>query len=266
MSVTTHRSVSQVESYSKCPYRYYLERVDRAWQRPAAWLPQGSAFHEAVEAWERSGRSMLKDRVKEIYGESYAKHVAKMTESTPNFEYWFPSGPYKGETDLERRFKIGLDQLDGYFQYYEEVAPDEVVWVTDDGEAGIELEFDVRFGDVPVRGFIDLMVLTASDPPDEPRPRDNKTGNQPGGPFQLATYGSAIGLLHDVWPVKGDYWMARKGKPTKPYDLSEWPLERLIDIYGEADEAIRQERFDPDPDPDKCRFCSVATSCEFAVG
>ena len=54
------RSVSQAQLYlddlGGCAYRYYLSRVIRVWDRPAAWLPQGTAVHGAAEWWERGGR------------------------------------------------------------------------------------------------------------------------------------------------------------------------------------------------------------------
>ena len=66
-----HRSVSQLQQYTKCPMAYKLSRIDKVWQRPAAWLIQGSAVHEAIEAWEKSGRTMTLEEATEDDLESY---------------------------------------------------------------------------------------------------------------------------------------------------------------------------------------------------
>src|SRR5262249_30789572 len=52
-------------------HSYYLARVKKAWQKPAAWLPQGSAVYEAAEAWERSGRTMSVEQAQDVFRESY---------------------------------------------------------------------------------------------------------------------------------------------------------------------------------------------------
>jgi len=63
----------------------------------------------------------------------------------------------------------------------------------------------------------------------------------------------------------GDYWMGRAGKPTVPYKLDDWSKEAITEQFKEVDEGIRAERFDPDPEESKCRFCSVETSCPFSA-
>jgi putative RecB family exonuclease len=66
-------------------------------------------------------------------------------------------------------------------------------------------------------------------------------------------------------PQTADYFMARTGKPTYPYNIGEWTRERVVDAFRELDENIRAERFEPKPEPSKCRFCSVQLACEFSL-
>lgn len=253
-----HRSVSQRNTYEMCPYRYKLERLDKVWQRPAAWLSQGTAVHAAYEAWERSGRTMTLEQMQSVFTDEYAASIAEQAEVTPNFDYWFASGPYKGAVDIERRYGIGLEQCEKLIQWYEK-HPEEKVWTTPDGVLAIELPFEVTLDGVLVRGYIDAIV----EGPSGPVVRDLKTGNQPGDAFQLATYAVAIREMYGVEITQGDYLMGKTGKPTIPYDLTD---ETVAGEYRRLDDAVKAREFPADPESSKCRFCSVATSCEFAVG
>lgn len=250
-----YRSVSQVKQYKDCPYQYYLQRRARAWKRPAAWFPQGTALHTAVEKIEKSGRTLTLEEAQQAFREAYSADVARWCEESPNFDVWFPSGPYRGEADLERRFHLGLDQVKRYMEYIEKY-PD---WKPDivGEQPAIELPFRVWFGDVEVRGFIDN--VTGDEPVDV------KSGNKPGDDFQLGTYAGFLEKEYGIKRTKGFYWMGRTGKLTKPYDLTEWSEQRLADVYGEVDALILAEEFDPKPEADKCRFCSVSAECEFRV-
>jgi putative RecB family exonuclease len=262
-----HRSVSQLKLYERCPMAYYLSRVEKVWQRPAAWLGQGSAVHEAAEAYERSGRTMTLEAMQDVFRDSYATHINEACEITPNFEYWFKSGPYGGELDVARRYQIGLEQCEKYMRWYEN-HPQEVIWITDDGTPAIELGFDIDLDGVLVRGFIDAVIETPCPVNGNPEitVRDNKTGNHPGDDFQLGVYGVAISKEYGIDPVMfGDYFMCKTGKPTYPFKISEWTEELVTRKFHELEDNIQAGRFDPTPSPDVCRFCDVSSSCEYAV-
>ncbi len=252
--------MSQLKTYERCPYSYKLSRLDGVWERPAAWLAQGSAVHEAAEAWERSGRTMSLEQMQDVFRESYETHINKACETAPNFQVWFASGPYAGETDVERRYHIGLEQCDKYVRWYGN-HPDEVIWVAEDGTPGIEIGFDIDLDGVMVRGFIDAVIKHG----DSVVVRDNKTGAQPGDSFQLAVYAVALAEQYNiVQPTTGDYWMGKSGKPTVPYDLSEWTRDKVAGKFKELEDNITAGRFDPLPESSKCRFCSVSYACEYA--
>lgn len=249
-----YRSVSQVKQYNDCGYQYYLQRRERAWQKPAAWLPQGTAVHAVAEDYERSGRTMTLDQAHAAFSEHYSDAVGELTEETPNLNFWYWSGPYSGTVDLKRRHDIGREQVTKYLEHcakYPDSLPDRL-----NGTLAVELPFEVKFGDVEVRGFIDQVR--------NGKPIDVKTGNKPGDDFQLGTYSGALLALFDVQPTTGSFWMGRTGKLTPDYDLTDWTLERLADVFGEADEGIKAEVFEPKPEESKCRFCSVSRACEFS--
>ncbi|AGT14326.1 exonuclease [Mycobacterium phage Adzzy] len=283
------RSVSQLNQYTRCPMAYKLARIDKVWARPAAWLPQGTAFHTVAEVYEKAraeGREMSLERAQEIFKEEYSKDIGALCEETPNFEWWFWSGPYNGERDIERRYEVGLEQVQKFIAWREDKG--QTIWmtpeirdrrcITGDDEAvqehhveecdcrpskpAIELSFSIELDGIKVRGFIDAVVVVDG----ELRVRDYKTGNKPGDDFQLGVYALAISILFGIEaPKTGDYYMAgKKGKKaviTDPYDLTEWTREKITARFHEVEAGIQAGDFEPLPEPDKCGFCDVNYSC-----
>lgn len=257
------RSVSQAQQYLEelggCKYRYFLARVIQAWDRPAAWLAQGLAVHEAAEWWERTGRTHSLTAIQGVYKAAYHRHIRRLLDKTPNADTWFDSGfRYPGAVDIRRRAMLGLEQIERYYNYYVNQKPGEVVWVTPTGEPAIELEFSEYFGGVLVRGYIDQIV-------DEIM-RDIKTGTKPGGIFQLATYRYAIMSKYGVDFAKGDFWMGKTGKPTNTFDLTKMTREQVTELFESLDSGVKAEDFEPSPSPEKCGRCGVRTGCPFSVG
>lgn len=249
-------SWSKQNDMSRCGEMYRLKRIEKVWAKPAAWLPQGTAFHEVAEAFEKSGKGMGLNEAQQRFSEVYAREINKMCEETPNFKYWFRSGPYDAKTDVGRRYEIGRDQVRGYIEY-SHAHPNERISATPDGQPMIELAFDVKFGETRVRGYIDQVINA--------KPRDLKTGKTPGSDEQLATYAGALNVLYDVPFTSGDFWMAPKGSPTIPYDLRDWSIQRLADEYGETSARIDAEDFVPNPEESKCMFCPVSAACNFSL-
>lgn len=257
----TFRSVSQVKDWEKCPYAFKLKRIDKLWRKPAAWLPQGLGVHEAAEAWEKSERKMPLQEVEDVFRASYAEHINRLAEDTPNFTKWFRSGGYRRtvEEDIERRYHIGLEQTGRYLDYYTR-KPNEVLFRTTDDEPYVEQPFEMLLGDVWVRGYVDQ--VTWDEELGEWVVRDVKTGKSPGDEFQLAVYGIALLDEYDLKIRHGDYWMAVSGKPTIPYDLTDFSRERITDEFGRFDEEIRTQDYTPRPSVDACKMCEVNWACE----
>src|SRR5690606_8920613 len=269
------RSHSQADTYTKCPYALYLARVEGAYEDKAFWFVQGTAFHSTAEAVERSGRTMTLDAARDLFLTEYADEFARYAEETPNLDYWTASGPYKGYesvsrgkhwmSDLDRRYLIGLTQVNRYIEYYYDEAPHGVIWITPDGEPAIELPFTIDLDGVAVRGVIDQVIQDDGSV----TVRDLKTGKEPGGAAQLRLYAEAVRSLYDVDVLSGDFWMApnrdRKGGPTAPYDLSAVGRQELVDYYHGVDEGIKAEEFNQRPDPETCRWCLVKRACKYSL-
>ena len=262
------RSVSQVNAYTNCPQAYKLDRIDKVWSRPAAWLSQGLAFHTVAEEYERrmqAGAPMSLEEAQELFAAEYAKEIGILTSITPNFEWWFWSGPYSGERDVSRRYEIGMEQVEKFIVW--RTTKGQEIWITPDGKPAIELEFSFELDGIIVRGFIDAVVVVDG----ELRVRDYKTGNSPGDDFQLAVYALAVSELYPEYRVfKGDYFMAgKRGKaagPTAVYDLTDWTREDISAVFQNVEAGIQAGNFEPDPEPSKCKFCSVNLSCSAFTG
>ncbi|ASZ75503.1 exonuclease [Mycobacterium phage Kimona] len=264
-TLVKYRSVSQLKQYEQCPFAYKLARIDRKWKRPAAWTAQGSAVHAAIEAWERSGRTMSLEAMQAVFRESYKEHINEACAITPNFEWWFASGPYKGRQDIARRMDIGLEQCARYIEWATDHT-EERIWVTPGGKPAIELPFDIELGGVQVRGYIDAVVVVEGRRGPELVVRDHKTGNQPGDDFQLGVYKVALKVQYGVDAPKGDYWMGKSGKATYPYNLDHWTVETVTEKFQELEAKVTAGEFPPRPDSDTCRFCDVSYDCPFAIG
>lgn len=261
MTEPEHRSVSQANDYLDCGEKYRLKRRVRAWQRPAPWTAQGTAVHLSVEQLERSMRSLSLEEGKEVYRDSYTEEINRLCADTPNFACWSGSGPkYPPETDIERRYHLGLEQVGRYWDYVAEKGSQEPIWFTPDGTPAIELGFDADFGGVKVKGYIDQVIEHQEL---NTHVRDVKSGNQPGDEFQLSVYAVALAEQYGIEIKTGDYWMGKLGRPTVPYELKHWSRQRLTDLFGMVDEGIRKEEFVPNPEPSKCWRCPVNAACAY---
>lgn len=276
MTERQHRSVSQLKQFERCGHSYYLARILKCWQRPAAWLPQGSAVHTVCEHYEKrklAGDTMSLEEAQTLFGEEYAKEFSQYTEQTPNFEFWFKSGSYScadpdpGRNDVTRRFHIGMEQVQKFIAWTEG-HPEEEIWHAPDGTPGIEIGFDIDLDGVPVRGYIDVVIRNRDT--GEVFVRDLKTGNTPGDDFQLGVYSVALAEQFGIEPPqRGDYYMAgkkgKKGAPTYPYAIGEWTREKVSEKFAELEADIQAERFEPKPEPSVCRFCDVNLACEYSL-
>src|SRR5690606_22662101 len=208
-----------------------------------------------AEAWEKSGRTMTLEQPQQVFLECCAEHINPLAEQTPSFRVGVrPAGVRRTvEADLERRSHLGLAQgarcVDSA-----PARPDEPPIRGTNGEGeqvlAVELPFQLDLDGVKVIGFIDQVVTRTG----APIVRDLKTGKAPGDDMQLAVYKQAMGEQHGVDIEFGDYWMAVSGKPTFEYDLSEWPRDRLADEFGEMDQAVKAEKFDPNPSEQACKM------------
>lgn len=272
---TQPRSVSQTEQWEKCGHRYYLQRVERVAERPAAWSFQGTAFHSAAEKFEKEFRSPSEGEMVQLFSDQYSKMVNGAMYKEPNLGWWMTANKKPAGQDIEDRYKLGQSQVREYVRWSNENQPE--IWIDDEGwnghdiedaprydtTMGLELGFKVELGGVAVRGYIDQLVHDDKEPGTY-IVRDLKTGSTK-SPFQLETYKVAVEKQWGLEVNKGDWWLGSKGtlSPKKGRDLSEVTEEQVAARYVAMDQGVKAGRFEPNPGFD-CGFCSVSHACTFS--
>ncbi|MFF0481088.1 RecB family exonuclease [Streptomyces sp. NPDC004435] len=253
-----HRSVSQYQGFVRCGEAYRLEKIAKAPQNQAGWFIQGTAYHEAVERWEKSYRAYGPEVMADWFEEAWEREYAKAVAIEPDISRWLTGGMTKPETDLKRRRERGRDQVEAYFEYAIE-AP-ERIWEPIEGQPAIELSFSLDLDGIEVKGFIDQVV---EYPDGHLRVRDLKTGTKlPDTAFQLAIYDHAVNAMFGEKPGFGDYFMAKNNAPTDPWNLQDYSLEKVTRWFRNMDKAVRLGLFLPNPG-DACRTCTVRRFCDF---
>lgn len=256
------RSVSQVDQYlDKCAYQYKLQRIDKVTPRPAAWSFQGTAFHSAAEALEKSGRAKGEEELVQLFSDQYAAMVNGAMQKEPDLNRWMTAGGKPTGQDIEDRYRLGQSQVRDYVRWSNENKP--VITNVRDRkggvELGLELYFKVELGGVVVRGYIDQLV-TEDD--GTVRVRDLKTGSTKSH-FQLETYAVAVEKQFGKVVNRGDWYFGKDGRLSRPVDLSEVTEDQVAARYVEMDQGVKAGRFEPKPGF-HCQFCDVSHACRFS--
>ena len=167
-------------------------------------------------------------------------------------EWWFDNGP---------------QHVKNFISWYE--ARDDVnVWIAPDGRPAIELSLDVKFGKIPVRMFIDLVLAFGTENP-ALVVVDLKSGSrQPDGPRQLGIYANAIEQAYGIKPRYGAFFMTRgtgKDKDVflqRPIEMARPSLDYgyLSHEFEMFDLAVTNGIFPANPG-DHCRRCGVNYAC-----
>lgn len=251
-----HRSVSQLLKYARCGEEYRLSYVDKTYTfRPAAWLAQGTAFHEAVQGWEESGRSPQFD-IGRTFVVAYDREIEAMKSRQPDMKQWLHSLKTSAENDIEARRDIGLGQLQNYVDYAE--SDGFIIKDIDDFTLAIEVPFELEIGGVLVKGAIDLILLH----PDGVEVRDLKTGNRESANIQLGVYVLAVEKIFK-WPViRASYYYAKDSKVVtlSKKDLARYSEEYLGELFNALDTGIANKVFIPNPGS-HCILCPVRDNC-----
>lgn len=252
---TRPRSYSQTRQWHECGYGFLLARIVRAPEMRGAWLEQGVSVHEVVEAYEKSGRSMTDSQVRSMYRERYSTMVNKSLSVQPKPDMWFSSGPYKGlPSDIERRYKVGQDQVSAYLAFCES-NPKQQVW-----NNSVERKFEIDLDGVTVIGFIDLLI---DHPKYETVVRDVKTGQKPDEHSQLNLYKLAVNETLDLDVGWGDYWLGKTGRTSRMIKLS---MERshFVEWFATMDAGVKAGEFRPNPGA-ACERCPVQLTCQYKM-
>jgi hypothetical protein len=245
--------------------RYRLQSVDGVPEVPAWWNAGGTAFHECVREYEMA-RGTEREEDTDWHAERFAHHLA---EATAQMVLDDKTGSPLSQWRAARR---GTENRDWWLDHGPEMVAKYVAAqqgreyevLTIDGAVGMEWGFEVELipGLPAVKGFIDHVLVWPKT--GEITVRDLKSGSSaPADPFQLSVYRLALehlGVTATRW--WGDYWMGRKGAPTRAWDLSD--RDRLSEGVAYRLRAMdAQERagyYAPNPSS-LCNACGVLRAC-----
>lgn len=207
--------------------------------------------------------------IDEYFIHSLDYHIAKEEAETgfPERE-WMRSGA-RGCQDRDWWAANGPGLVANFTDWWES-NPDVSVWITPDGEPAIELGLTVKFGDVEVQMYIDLVLQIGS----ALVVVDLKSGAKtPESLNQLAIYACGVELAYGVRPKYGTFFMLKGVGKEEPKQFFLTPT--ILDGYQYSiefwtrqlrmfDEAVCNGVFIANTG-EHCKRCSVAYACA-AVG
>lgn len=247
-------SISRLKSYTYCAEKYRLERVEGKDSPPAAWTIQGTAFHNAYEAWERGGRA---GNISDRYPEFYDAAVSAETDRYPLTVWQKRPSIASVERDLELYLATGMKQCDLYQQHCEAA-----VWkiATINGEPALEIGSDsVEIGTVKVRFKADAVLEW---PDGQLTVRDFKTGKLAKDNRQIGFYKLFLWLAFRVDISRGEYWYSKTdlNRSGGWVDLSRYTYEYAVNQFEGLMAAHKNEVFIPNPGRE-CDLCTVKEWC-----
>lgn len=132
------------------------------------------------------------------------------------------------------------------------------VWQAPDGNWGIELEFNVIFGDSFVKAFPDAIVVM---PTGELAVVDFKTGSYtPDSGMQLGLYACCIESVFGVRPSRAFYYSARKAEFIEAKDINRWTISVFTELFRQFNIALDNKIFLPNIGM-ACSTCGVQDYC-----
>jgi RecB family exonuclease len=131
------------------------------------------------------------------------------------------------------------------------------VW-NHNGVLQVEPEYNVMFGDILVKSFIDLVAVT---PDGDIAIIDYKSGvYMPDTNMQLGLYACAVQSVTGIRPTKGYFYNARQGTMEDAGDLSRWTVQLFTELFAQFEKGIQAEIFLPNLGM-MCKSCSVKDYC-----
>lgn len=205
--------------------------------------------------------------VEAVFREELDKAVqAEAERSGFPVDEWFWAGPRNGQRSIEWWQENGPEFVNNFVQWWEH-NPDAEIWVTPEGIPAIELPFSIPFGEVEVRGYIDLVLKigTALVVVDL-----KSSAKAPTSHRQLGIYASAIELAYGIRPRYGTFFMVRGVGPRngpkthflRPVELTapQYSIPYLTAEFAAAERGIQAGAFPARPG-DNCGRCGVAWAC-----
>ena len=263
----TYRSYSQISSYLNCPKAYQLGRVVRATEKPAWFLVAGTAIHSCLEVIAREPEEDFD--LEKVWDGAFAVAIHEAVEKSgvPE-EAWRTGGRTSKDkpNGEDKSFWVtdGLRQVELFNTWFKDRLAEGWSVAQYGTTPAVELALNFSLGEVPVKGYADLMMNTPSG---ETIIIDHKTGSRlPDSSRQLALYALALRKMgNNIDGVLGAYFMTRKGELSAPYQFLEEDFLSLQDTFEMVDLGIKAEIFPAKPSS-MCKACGLAEYCAAVNG
>lgn len=253
------RSVSQLQTYSSCSYEYYLARILKVPQRQAFWFIQGLSVHQAVEAYEKSGRELSVGEALQVFEAAWEVETAEAESLQPDARMWmFGRGKTKN-SDAEQRWNLGRRQVEDYIDWHPRQGAEWYPLELAPGQLAIEVKFDLMFGDVRVIGAIDSIMTNYYG---DIAVVDVKTGTKkPSDPYQMVTYQHVVKELFDIDVDSAQWWMCKDARYEPMENLYQFTRGELVEWYARLDYGVDNRIFLANPGD--CFTCPVKPYCKY---
>jgi len=257
-------SVSQVNTYRRCPRQYYFRYIKDLIRAPSVSLVEGNAVHKGLavghEASVKSGTAPL-DMMLDAYNDYWKRSKGDID--------------WQGEKEADENLVVRRDHT--FLKEYNQKHMPNLVTRVDDVGAFVERRFWVTVGEknVPLLGFIDLVAKNntkffdnkSPDGSGEEEVIDHKTANKSktqadvDGDLQLSVYSRVTGLTH----VRFQCFVK-----TKTPKINAVASRRTIDswrwaefVISEVAQCISSGAFPPGNDGWHCtpKFCGYWDMC-----
>lgn len=269
-------SVSQIETYGGCGYKYKLQKIDGIQEVPAWYNIGGTAFHATAEWFERQvfdGVSIGTGDACNYFTQVFHAGIGVMQAKVPDVPESEWRAANKGTENKAWWLETGPKMVTAYVIAHQPGKDGQILDVVSPGiphgAPALELEFSLDVQGIEVKGYIDQARLygwTAFSPL-RVRIEDLKAGRKPTTTFQLGVYAHAMQRVHGIEaPIIGSYWVARKGERTADLDILKlWPWEAIVYRTHAVERARRAGIFMP-VESSFCGSCSVRRECPTVSG
>jgi CRISPR/Cas system-associated exonuclease Cas4 (RecB family) len=274
IELPAHSSYSQLNGYTTCGARYWIERMVGVKGEPSWALVGGSAIHEMTADYDTShtapevawwssalfddyfSNELEKTLVRHECTEAGLKATGRASKEWPNKRdkaWWLANGPVIFERWASWSQACPWEILD-IGTLAEGVEPEHL--------KAVEFEVSGYIGETFVKAYVDRAYVLPSG---EVAVVDLKTGTmKPADNLQLGIYAVLMEKTLGVRPSYGYYWMGESGGTTEPADLSRYTEDYLASLFTQQLRGIENGVFLPSVSS-MCSGCSVRAFCR-AVG
>ena len=177
-----------------------------------------------------------------------ARVAGRATKLNPNKE------------DVTQWQKQGVVFVENYINW-RKTNPNWKIWITPDGQPAIELELEVKIGNIPIKVGIDrifevdgkLVIIDLK----------TSSSDQYLSSLQLGFYKVAIEVAYGIEIAYGNFYMARKAAMSEYIDLTDFTYEKLEYLVNQFDKARKDAIFIPNAS--SCKLCSFSKICTFST-